>query len=248
MVGLTDVASRNKTVWYPLFHHFPFLLTISDVDAVLVAKSSPVVNNPVVVPQNNIQEQYPQHIQPPTQQPISAAPKAKRRKKETSETEAVPEWESQRPQWEQELGNSHARQQMKEIVQRPWATVNPNNPQMVTPLQQPIQQPIPNGVNSIVISAPDRPQALSWASVNQPSPVSAGTGYGNGDINGSNYRMTSDPGGRESTGEDGSIALIDKLPKNKQRQVYGLVSGLQGGIEHLQRELDSLKKALGIDD
>ena len=27
-----------------------------------------------------------------------------------------------------------------------------------------------------------------------------------------------------------------------------LVSGLQGGIEHLQKELDSLKRALGIDD
>jgi len=59
-----------------------------------------------------------------------------------------------------------------------------------------------------------------------------------------------DLGRRESTvpNEEGSVALIDKLPKNKQRQVYGLVSGLQGGIEHLQRELDSLKRALGIDD
>lgn len=45
-----------------------------------------------------------------------------------------------------------------------------------------------------------------------------------------------------------SPALIDVLPKSKQRQVYGLVSGLQGGIEHLQRELDALKKALGIDE
>lgn len=55
------------------------------------------------------------------------------------------------------------------------------------------------------------------------------------------YRGSIDQGGSE----DG-IALIDTLPKNKQRQVYGLVSGLQGGIEHLQRELDSLKRALGI--
>ena len=48
--------------------------------------------------------------------------------------------------------------------------------------------------------------------------------------------------------EEGSVALIDTFPKSKQRQVYGLVSGLQGGIENLQRELDTLKKALGIDD
>ena len=52
----------------------------------------------------------------------------------------------------------------------------------------------------------------------------------------------------ESTIEERSGALIDILPKSKQRQVYGLISGLQGGIENLQRELDSLKKVLGIDD
>ena len=68
-----------------------------------------------------------------------------------------------------------------------------------------------------------------WASVNQASPLENG------------YRGSIDQGDTE----DG-IALIDTLPKNKQRQVYGLVSGLQGGIEHLQRELDSLKRALGI--
>lgn len=71
--------------------------------------------------------------------------------------------------------------------------------------------------------------------------------------------MTGNPNGmrhsvdmyREDTlQEDGSTAapMIDMLPKSKQRQVYGLISGLQGGIEHLQRELVALKQALGIDD
>ena len=44
------------------------------------------------------------------------------------------------------------------------------------------------------------------------------------------------------------VAVIDTLPKNKQRQVYGVLSGLQAGIEHLQRELDALKRTLGVED
>lgn len=126
---------------------------------------------------------------------------------------------------------------MKDIVQRPWASVNPNIPSLS-------QHGLANGINGGTV---DRPSALGWASVNQPSPLS-GAPFGNGESNGSTYRMSIDQGRREDTGEDGSVALIDTLPKNKQRQVYGLISGLQGGIEHLQRELDSLKRALGIDD
>lgn len=74
--------------------------------------------------------------------------------------------------------------------------------------------------------------------------------YNSGERNGNGVRRNTEQERRESTigNEEGSGALIDSLPKNKQRQVYGLVSGLQGGIEHLQRELDSLKRALGIDD
>jgi hypothetical protein len=44
------------------------------------------------------------------------------------------------------------------------------------------------------------------------------------------------------------LALIDTLPKTKQRQVYGVISGLQAGIEQLQRELGALKKSLGVGD
>ncbi|KAE8444495.1 hypothetical protein EG329_000479 [Mollisiaceae sp. DMI_Dod_QoI] len=41
--------------------------------------------------------------------------------------------------------------------------------------------------------------------------------------------------------------LIDTFPKAKQRQIYGVVSGLQGGIEHLNSQVASLKALLGID-
>lgn len=56
---------------------------------------------------------------------------------------------------------------------------------------------------------------------------------------------------RDGTGGPDSsngIALIDTLPKTKQRQVYGVISGLQAGIEQLQRELGALKKSLGVGD
>jgi hypothetical protein len=91
---------------------------------------------------------------------------------------------------------------------------------------------------------------MGWATVNQPVVAPPQPTYNGAESNGDNYRNSLDQGRREDTvnNEDGSVALIDTLPKNKQRQVYGLVSGLQGGIEHLQRELDSLKRALGIDE
>lgn len=160
----------------------------------------------------------------------SSAPKPKRRKKQKSlpagatptpaMIEKIPEWESARPQWEQELGDSHARQQMSDIVQRPWAPANDMN-----------------GINQArMIPQEQRNSIGGWAPVNQPT-------------ENSNYQAK-DEGRREDTyiNDDGSAALIDTLPKSKQRQVYGLVSGLQTGIQGLQRDLDSLKKALGIDE
>lgn len=166
------------------------------------------------------------------------APQPKRRK-----TDTVPDWESARPQWEQELGGSHARQQMNQIVQRPWATVN-----------SPVTMPHPahgmNGSRVVPSNAIDQSSSMGWATVNQPVVAPPQQTYNGAESNGRSYRNSLDQGRREDTvnNEDGSMALIDTLPKIKQRQVYGLVSGLQGGIEHLQRELDSLKRALGIDD
>jgi len=166
------------------------------------------------------------------------APQPKRRK-----TDTVPDWESARPQWEQELGDSHARQQMNQIVQRPWATVN-----------SPVIMPHPahgmNGSRIVPSNTNDQSSSMGWATVNQPAVAPPQQTYNGAESNGGSYGNSLDQGKREDTvnNEDGSMALIDTLPKNKQRQVYGLVSGLQGGIEHLQRELDSLKRALGIDD
>jgi hypothetical protein len=42
--------------------------------------------------------------------------------------------------------------------------------------------------------------------------------------------------------------MIDTLPKAKQRQIFSVISGLQGGIDHLQKQLDALKALLGISD
>jgi len=41
--------------------------------------------------------------------------------------------------------------------------------------------------------------------------------------------------------------LIDDFPKSKQREIYAITSGIQGGIENLQNQLDLLRGALGID-
>ncbi|KAH7384866.1 hypothetical protein BKA64DRAFT_711986 [Cadophora sp. MPI-SDFR-AT-0126] len=45
-----------------------------------------------------------------------------------------------------------------------------------------------------------------------------------------------------------SLSVIDSLPRAKQRELYGIISQCQGGIDNLQRQLSSLKYALGIDD
>lgn len=42
--------------------------------------------------------------------------------------------------------------------------------------------------------------------------------------------------------------MIDTLSKAKQRQIYSVINGLQGSIDHLKKQLDSLKAVLGIDD
>lgn len=48
--------------------------------------------------------------------------------------------------------------------------------------------------------------------------------------------------------------LIDTLPRRKQKQIFGIIGGLQSGIrscqqqaESMQRQLDLLQSALGID-
>ncbi len=44
-----------------------------------------------------------------------------------------------------------------------------------------------------------------------------------------------------------STSIIEGLPKGKQRQIYGLVSGLENGIQNLHTNLESLKSLMGMD-
>jgi hypothetical protein len=186
-----------------------------------------------------------QHYKKQDQAPIPVPqPQPKRRKienkaqKTNTATESIPEWESARPQWEQELGDSHARQQMNDIVQRPWATVNDNMGL--------------NGINIIRTIPQEQRNSMGWSAVNQPTlpPTPTPQSFNSVSENNSSFRQSKEHAKRDDSivHEDGGVALIDTLPKSKQRQVYGLVSGLQNGIQGLQRELDSLKRALGIDE
>lgn len=43
------------------------------------------------------------------------------------------------------------------------------------------------------------------------------------------------------------VPLIDTFPKSKQRQIFALISGIQGGIDHLQRQLNLLQTSLGLE-
>jgi hypothetical protein len=52
---------------------------------------------------------------------------------------------------------------------------------------------------------------------------------------------------RSSAAKEASAPIIDTFPKPKQRQIYAIVSGIQGGIDHLQKQLDALKTMLGIE-
>ena len=175
------------------------------------------------------------------QRPTSETKEPKRRRT----ADKVPDLESPQPQWEQQLEVPKARQD--ELVQRPWATVN-------QPMA-PVSRATGNGVNgsSSTLQSPEiHTKVQGWATVNRPPPPppiqslqkrqpDGGRGYGGGAEDEEREREETMPN------EDDS-ALIDSLPKSKQRQVYGMISGLQGGLEHIQRELNSLKNALGIDD
>lgn len=53
--------------------------------------------------------------------------------------------------------------------------------------------------------------------------------------------------GLSSAGRRQSTSIIEGLPKGKQRQIYGLVSGLENGIQNLHTSLASLKSLMGMD-
>jgi len=59
--------------------------------------------------------------------------------------------------------------------------------------------------------------------------------------------LTAGRGAAHEEDEGQPVPLIDTLPKSKQRQIFGLISGIQGGIDHLQKQLNLLQSALGIE-
>lgn len=125
---------------------------------------------------------------------------------------------------------------------RQWATVNR---QIVTQITQPTVSSITENDSAtqktLVKTNTHNGLSRNWTSIAQ---ISDGS-----EINGFVAQLDRSIEGDKPSCERGDkIVLIDTLPKAKQRQVYGLMSGIQGGIDHLQRELNSLKNALGIDD
>lgn len=146
---------------------------------------------------------------------------------------------------------------IRDMTERHWATVNspmPAPPPQInteTPNSRYIPQPLPPP--PIERDRPVAERPMSWAAVNQvptlppppPQPVN-----GRDEHNGGLPPPSFESERREGTAghEEGSISLIDSLPNRKQRQIYGVISGLQSGIDHLQRELDSLKRTFGISD
>lgn len=155
-------------------------------------------------------------------------------------TDDIPTWDDTLRQPGQEQGDSSLSQ--SNAGSRQWATVNR---QTVTQITQP-------ALNSITESSPtthknlvktNTPSGLSrnWPSIAQISDGSETNGF-------FAQLDRSIEGDKPSSERGDKVVLIDTLPKAKQRQVYGLMSGIQGGIDHLQRELNSLKNALGIDD
>ncbi|KAF8857947.1 hypothetical protein BDZ45DRAFT_726411 [Acephala macrosclerotiorum] len=98
-----------------------------------------------------------------------------------------------------------------------------------TPTNQTTTEPLPNSSKARDAA----PMATSgWAAVNDQKTMT-----------GSSSALAN-----PSTPANGiGMALIDTFPKAKQRQFYGVVSGLSVGIAHLNTQLVTLKELLGID-
>lgn len=170
------------------------------------------------------------------------SPQVKRRKTNTpiKKTATItPEPENMRNYLDQKT-NDNVPQQVN-IGQRHWATVNPQATPKSTQFMT--RELTPNG--NMTRSALNQINTSGKSSANQPSITSNFTGEDNCFAFQSNRIIRKGTSPRE---DGGTFIVIDTLPKGKQRQVYGLISGIQGGIDHLQRELNLLKNALGIND
>ncbi|RKF82984.1 hypothetical protein GcM3_018036 [Golovinomyces cichoracearum] len=171
------------------------------------------------------------------------SPHVKRRKINTPMTKTAsktPELENTRTYLDQKTGDM-APQQVN-IGQRHWATVNPQAAPKSTQFMT--KELTHNG--NVTHSDLNQVNTPGKSLGNRPSITSNFTGEDNNCFAfQSNRIIRKDTSPRE---EGGTFIIIDTLPKGKQRQVYSLISGIQGGINHLQRELNLLKNALGIND
>ena len=211
----------------------------------------PIINTITSAPETRIPALAATISRPPSGGLFQGAPPLKRRRIDEPHS-AHPQFDMDRPQWQQELGISQARQQIG--LQRPWPP-----PGMQKPFPGPIQgqlppHMLPNGAGGPRGGPPGPPfgrggSPRAWQSVNQSLPPGALGPGARGRMSPSVEEQQQ--GGKGEEGEFGGgegKSLIEMMGKGRQRQIYGLVSGLQGGIDHLQRELDGLKRAIGIDD
>jgi hypothetical protein len=100
-----------------------------------------------------------------------------------------------------------------------------------TPANQPLtdnQGALPN-VSKSRDAAPVA--AARWAAIKDPRPTTPGSS------------TMPEYAGQGAAG----AALIDTFPKTKQRHIYGVIGGLESGIDHLNAQVVSLKALLGID-
>lgn len=107
-------------------------------------------------------------------------------------------------------------------------------------LIRPLQSPSPEPPTTRRKPSNPEPTRMTTRNTNKRNPHSNGT--------------TSTPNSSRTLEPPGS-ALIDNLPRRKQKQIYSLIGGLQSGIrscqqqaENMQKQLDLLQAALGIDD
>jgi hypothetical protein len=50
-----------------------------------------------------------------------------------------------------------------------------------------------------------------------------------------------------SSAKPPAMPIIDTLSKSQQRQIYGILSGIEGGMSQLQKQFKALQNLLGVD-
>lgn len=168
----------------------------------------------------------------------------------------------------------HASSSTEQNFDSPESELEPNSHDLDTMLQaqiareeedgepeygMPIERLAPQARFPAHVALPIAAQS-TWASVNQPSftesgpmpnvsrsrdaaPITVAKPVTNKEPRSLGSATLSDSVGPGST----SPPLIDTLSKAKQRQIYGVIAGLESGIEQLNGQVVSLKALLGID-